>query len=777
MASKIIKTETTMLDAIKASLDEAARAGDGAGAPAAVLWTDADGQWKPALRALQAAIPYLYVLGPYRPDERSGPVIWLKCVIERVLPDAMPPADAVPILYLPNVSRQELRAAGDCPRDLLPLVELQYRGVVWHQRNGRDWTIDAFVTSEQGIGLDIASDAKTREAMYRSLPVLIVEPLTHLRGRRFHADDFDRLSVEDPVRDVLTWMNGPEQFQKAADKTRWDSFRSVCRGTYKFDPESDTPSVAASGILNADAAFEEVWKRFAEAPQLYPALYTIMGQAQARDLLARQDRNPAVNDREEAALRKELGAVTGKPHHEACAAISVLEKHHGLRRAWVWSRIDRAPLAIALKFLADLAKHASQPIQAASIAEMIKVYASGGWEADRAALESILKVRAPADVDLVGKVVKSLYAPWLDQTALNFQKLVSANEADFRALAKPVDGEQGACVLFADGLRFDVGGMLQEVLEARGAKVRVAHRIAPLPTVTATGKPFASPAHAMFEGTASTEDFAPVLSSTKQPVTAERLRQAMASQGVEIIEGGQIIMASNIAKGGWAEIGEIDSLGHKLNARLVDQIGREIEAIADRVMELLNAGWSRVQIVTDHGWLLMPGDLPKIELPPSLVARKGHRAAAVKGESLVKLPTYPWHWNPKVVVVSPPGIGVFYADIEYAHGGVTLQECVIPDIWVELGPQAHGAEIVKIDWKGMRCRISVKTEATGLKVDLRLKRNDPKSIAAEAKPVTKSGEVTLIVDDDSHEGAGAVVVVLDPAGKVLQHAATTIGEV
>ncbi len=777
MASKIIRTETTMVEAIKASLDFAARSGDGTVTPVAVLWTDADGQWMPALRALQAAIPYLYVLGPYRPEERTGPVIWLKCVIERVLPDCMPSADSVPILYLPKVSRQELRAGGDCPRDLMPLIELQYRGVAWHQRNGRDWTIDTFVVSEQGIGLDIAGDVRTREAMYRSLPVLVVEPLTHLRGRRLHADDFDRLSVEDPVRDVLTWMNGPEQFQKAADETRWSSFRSVCRETYKFDPATDTPSLAASGILNGDAAFEDVWKRFAEAPQLYPALYAVMGQAQARDLLARQERNPTVNDREEATLRKDLAVAVGKPHHEACAAVVALDQHHGVRRNWVWSRVGRAPIVISLKFLADLARRADKPISSPSITEMIEFYAAGGWEADRAALESILQVRAPADVDLVGKVVKALYAPWLDQTARNFQSLVSANATGFRELAQPVDGEKGACVLFADGLRFDVGGMLQEVLEARGAKVRVAHRIAPLPTVTATGKPFASPAHDMVEGTAITEDFAPVFSSTKQPVTAERLRQAMASQGVEIIEGGQMRMASNAGKGGWAEIGEIDSLGHKLNARLVDQIEREIEAIADRVMDLLNAGWGRVRIVTDHGWLLMPGDLPKVELPPSLVARKGHRAAAVKGDSIVKLPTYPWHWNPQVVVVSPPGIGVFYADIEYAHGGVTLQECVIPDILVELGQRAHGAEIVKIDWKGMRCRISVKTEATDLTVDLRLNRNDTKSIAAGAKVLTESGEVTIIVDDDSHEGAGAVVVVLDPAGKVLTYTATTVGEV
>jgi PglZ domain len=766
-----------MVEAIAASLDFAARGGDGVAAPVAVLWTDADGQWKPALQALQAAIPHLYVLGSFDPLNRTGPVIWLKCVIERALPEVKLPAEVVPVLYLPGVSRQELRAAGDCPRELLPLIELQYRGAVWHQRNGRDWTIDAFVTSEQGIGLDVGGDPRTREAMHRSLPVLIIEPLPHLRRRRLHADDFDRLSVEDPIRDVLSWMNSPDLFQKMADTTKWSSFRAVCKGKYKFDPESDTPVIVAAGILNGDQAFEELWRRFADTPGLYPNICSVMGQATARDLLARSDRNPLVNDREEATLRAALGAAATKPHHEACSAVIELERQHGVRRKWVWAAVDRAPLAMALESLADLAKRADKAISGSSIADMVQIYAQGGWEVDRAALESLLNVRAAIDVELIGRVVKALYAEWLDQTAHNFQKHVLTKDAEFRSLTKPVEAEQGACVLFADGLRFDVGGMLQEVLEGRGAKVRVGHRVAPLPTVTATGKPWASPAHKLFEGPATTEDFSPIISTSKQPVNAERLRKAMESQGVDVIEGGQVRMASNIAKGGWAEIGEIDSLGHKLNARLVDQIAREIEAIADRVMELLNAGWTRVRIVTDHGWLLLPGDLPKIEMPPSLVVRKGHRSAALKGESSVQLPTYPWHWNPQVVVVSPPGIGVFYADIEYAHGGVTLQECVVPDIIVELGHRDHGAEIVKVDWKGMRCRVSVKTDAKGLVVDLRLKRNDPKSIATEAKSVPESGDVTLIVEDDSHEGSGAVVVVLDPAGKVLHFAATTVGEV
>ena len=52
---------------------------------------------------------------------------------------------------------------------LQPLVELQYRGEVWHQRNGRDWTVEAFLVSEDGLDLDVARDTQTREAILRAI--------------------------------------------------------------------------------------------------------------------------------------------------------------------------------------------------------------------------------------------------------------------------------------------------------------------------------------------------------------------------------------------------------------------------------------------------------------------------------------------------------------------------------------------------------------------------------------------------------------------------------
>lgn len=172
----------TLLDAILASLEFARRSPDGVAPPAAMLWTDAGGQWRSLLPALRGVLPYLYNLGAYDPKNHAGPAIWLKCVVERVLPDVAPPAGVVPVLYLPRASRQNLRSGGDCPPAVQPLIEPQYRGALWHQKYGRDWTVEAFLSSEDGVGLDISLDNRTREAMVRALKVLATEPLASLTG-------------------------------------------------------------------------------------------------------------------------------------------------------------------------------------------------------------------------------------------------------------------------------------------------------------------------------------------------------------------------------------------------------------------------------------------------------------------------------------------------------------------------------------------------------------------------------------------------------------------
>jgi hypothetical protein len=765
-----------LLEALLASLEAALRSPEGVAPPVAVVWTDADGQWRPLIPALRAALPQFYTLGPYDPAARTGPVIWLKCIVDRTLPEVSPPEGVTAILYLADVDRQHLRAAGECPELLQPLVELQYRGAVWHQRGGRDWSVEAFLTSEHGLGLDVALNAATREAILRALPLLATEPLAGLRGRRLEAEDFDRLSIGDPVRDVLLWMSDPEAFRARCDAARWQTFRTVCMREFDLDPDQGGTEAAGQLLLHGGGKWDAVWQRFREAPRAYRGISALL-RSPVKDLFVAEERWPTVNADKEDALREELEALTALPHHDACERLLDLENEHRERRGWVWAELGESPLALALEPLARLARLARSPLGGATLPATIEAYVSDGWRCDRAALEAIAGSTSSGEGHLVSGVVRALYEPWLDKSACHFQTLAGPNGVELRKLAAGAGAERETCLLFADGLRFDVARLLHERLEARGVRARLSHRVAPFPTVTATAKPLACPASGAFRGEPTAENFTPVLSASGLPVTVQRLRDELAGTGVAVLGPDDARPPANAEHGGWSEIGQLDRLGHSLGARLTQQVETEVEAIAERVLALLEAGWSRVKVVTDHGWLLLPGGLPKVELPHYLVATRWTRCAAVRGESAVRVPEYAWHWNPHVRIASPPGVGSFLGGTEYSHGGVSVQECVVPELVVERGAERVRAEVQRVQWRGMRCRVTVATNAPNLRADIRLNWKQPgTSIVAAIKEVGAGGEASLAVADDTHEGAAAAVVVLDANGKVLDHQATTVGE-
>ena len=770
-------TAATLIDAIRESMAPSLRGPDGAEPPAALLWTDPDGQWRPLIPALMKALPELYELGDYAPAERRGPVIWLKCIVERTLPDAVPEAGATPVLYLPEVGLQTLRAADDCDAMLQPLVELQYRGAVWHQCNGRDWTVEAFLVSNDALGLDVARDAATRSAALRALPLLAAESVAALRGRRLEAEDFDRLSVGDPIRDLLTWMSDAEAFEAKSDPNTWMTFRDVCRREFAFDLETDGLRAAAEALASEGGKWNDVWRRFSDAPQLYPGIPAALRGVRHRDLLHSTDpsRQLDLNKDREDGLREALREAAGLPHADACERVAALDDEHRERRAWVWARIGESPYALALEPLGCLARAARREVDASSAEALAADYAAEGWRCDRAAIEALACLKPGALNDPVRNVVRALYEPWLDRAARRFQERLTAMD-DPGKCASGVDAEADTCILFVDGLRFDLGAMLGERLEARGVRVRLGHRIAPIPTVTATAKPLASPAHTACAGAASAEDFLPAVSGGGKPANAVQLRALMARQGIAILEANEMAMALDRGAGAWMETGEIDKLGHSLDSGLARQIDSEIDAVADRVDALLAAGWRRARVVTDHGWLLLAGGLPKVDLPPSLVETKWARCAAVRGESEPDVPTYPWYWDPLRRIASPPGIGAFRAGTEYAHGGVSLQECVVPDLIAERETTGAAARITSVDWRGMRCRVAIETGAQGVRVDLRLNRKQrDSSIVETVRAVDDAGGASLVVPDDEHEGAAALVVVLDEAGRVLDDRPTTVG--
>jgi hypothetical protein len=746
--------------------------------PVAVLWTDQDAAWRPVVSRLRTELPYLFTLGDYDPQTRTGPTIWLKCIVERTLPDA-PQPDVTPILYLPGVSRQELRAGGDCRPAYQPLVELLFRGRAWHQENGKDWSVEAFLVAEEGLGLDVARDTLTREAIARALPVLAATPLDGLRGRRIDAQDFDHLTVPDPVRDFLRWLSAPEVFRAGLDESRWQTFCQVCRSAFGVDPKDQDREAAAQRLVQGGGGWDDVWQRFAEAPRTYKGIAALLHQTNFASgrLLFDGSRVPQENDRCESELRAALQLAGGLPHLEASARVVALEREHGHRREWVWAALDETPLAEALLPLSRLAALVQVPAAGNSFDSLVAWYAADGWRADRAAIDSLALDEAPAVRSLVANVVRALYEPWLDSTARALQGYV---DHEGIALGHPPlksDAPGETCVLFADGLRFDIGVMLQEKLEARELLVQMASRLAPVPTATATAKPLASPVFDAMARDSVADDFTPVLVTTRQPASVVRLRDEMRRRGIDVMDGDDVHAPTGTNVVGWSERGHLDELGHKLGLDLPRHIDDELDVLVDRIAALLQCGWTRVRVVTDHGWLLLPGGLPKVVLPPSLTATKWARCATVRGESHPEVPVLPWYWNPEVRIACPPGIGSFIAGAQYAHGGVSLQECVVPELTVERGAEVVRATITDTQWRGMRLRVRASTSVPGLRVDLRTNAKQPgTSLVASVKDLDASGEASLVVSDDKHEGAAAVIVVLDRGNNILDRRPTTVGE-
>lgn len=779
------KPITSLLDAIEVSLAHAGRynAGDTA-KPAAILWTDADTQWQPLIPLLQGRIPQLLVLGDYAPADRRGPAVWLKCVIAGVIPEYRFPDTVVPVIYMPGVSRQTLRSGEECPDALKPLAELHYRGAVWTQKNGKDWTVEAFLVSEEGIGLDVSKDAATRAAMLGSLVALAEAPLSLLRGKRLEAEDFDRLVIDDQPRDLLTWLGDPDVTRRRWDAAKWSAFCSRCRADYGFDPVKDGETAGGErlGMCKQDRnpAWEAVWARFNDAPAVFPGVVDLLKRSKPSGLVFVKETWPDENDEAENRLRNELFAFDGLAHAEARRKIEALEKEHGARRTWVWSRLGRSALANSLNYLALLGQKTATKLGGDTADEMGRLYAEGAFVADEAAMRAIAAVKSASDFRAVQIAVRSLYLPWLEAAAEHFQKLVAKSPLPPKGKQEEIAAAAGHCLLFADGLRFDIGQRLASKVEERGLRVTRRQRWAALPTVTATAKPAASPVVSDIAGGELPESFAPEVAATKQSLTTDRFRKLLMEAGYEVLAGHDTGTPGRPNARAWAEAGQIDKLGHDLQGKLASHLDSEVDALVERIMGLIDAGWRTIRVITDHGWLLLPGGegLPKADLPSYLTASKWARCAAIKGTSKVSVPTAEWHWHTSRSFATAPGIHCFGAGNEYAHGGLSIQECLIPDLLIEPAgaASAGAASIGDVQWLGMRCRVVVVPADTSLTIDIRTKPNDPSSsIAASTKSLDVEGRAGLIVADDGLSGTAAVLVVLDSAGRVIGRKPTTVG--
>lgn len=745
-----MKNPTTVLAALVARLKEQAKRFNPAleTAPVAILWTDEKREWEAVLPQIKAALPELHDLGAYDPNSRTGPGVWLRMVADGQAGNVG--AGETAILYLPGVGngqlRTDLRGLKDDPQ-LAPLAELQYRGAFWRQENGKDWTLRAFCESKRGgLGLKVAGNQETVQALKAAMPKLLLQNLQALEAQTIDERYLSDLINPAPDETVLRWLTAPVVIQQEKGDA-WTSFVSTTRTRFGVDLARGVMEVAQRILASkAGDAEHPLWEKYAAHWHSYPDAYAVFESIPPPDLFVGAERYPRENAADEKRLAEDLLKAAALAPIAAAEAVLALEAKHATRRDYLWAVQGRAPLAMALAHLASVAKAFQEPLAGGDTMAAAQHYAEHGWRVDAAA-RAAMAIAQQAELEKpIYAVLQALYRHWLERQAEGFQALVKQGGYPPWSLPEVPDG---TVVLFVDGLRLDLARELEALLGVEnGLSVALEAGFTSIPSVTSSGKVWVSPVSKLAQG-GNGVGFEPKL--PKGVYTADKLRKAMEAEVFAVVDTENPSFAYGK---GWAEFpGDIDSDGHNKGLKLARAVGAHLDDLAKTVRRLISVGWKQVWVVTDHGWLLLPGGLPKAELPAKLTETKWGRCAVLKDAAADNhWLVLPWSFDAAVRVALAPGISAFSTGREYDHGGLSLQESVVP--WLRIqrtGPVAGQPRLVSVTWNTRKTIGSVTaTDAAGLTLTVERLGSaigDPTNIGADGKGRVVFEEVDDLVGE------------------------------
>jgi hypothetical protein len=746
--------------------------------PEVILWPDPESQWKDVIPTLQHELPELLTYGQYNPAQKSGPAIWVKCMVARLLPEADWSEDSVPIIYLPGISKSDLRKVETAVFDLQPLLEYQYTGNLFLQENGKEWTVLAFMENVQhGLGIKVQKDNSTKQALKKALSSIFMEKDAFLNKSQIDAGFLNTMVFPEINESILQWMIQGDTFLNTMDISKKAVFTELCKGQFDFVLDVKNIKEIALKLGSQSGNWKNVWQLYANNPKKYPQIEGLLRQAKPADLgiglySLPGESWPQVNEIEESKLAAALQSLTKMDIPKAFTKLGELENNHRVRRDWIWAELDKSPLAISLSYLLQLAGNSQRSFGNFTLEQLEIYYKDEGCNVDLYMRKALQAVKSSKDKEIVSGVIRLFYKPWLESITDRFQKLVEENPGVFTE--QTAKEETFDFVLFVDAFRYELAKEFIQKLEkdSPGIKSFLYPSWSAIPSLTPTAKASVSPIVGLVSVNSDCREFRPQLKNTKD-LSTSAFRDALKTQGFEYLS-----KVSDIESGKkyWMEIGDIDTKGHQEQSALVRRVDELFDQIMEALDEIFDKGYQKVKIVTDHGWLLLPGGLPKTQLYADLAETRWGRCALIKEGAVTPLLHLPWRWNPSIFIAYAPGISFFKANEEYAHGGISIHECLIPEIILESKSKPRDNAFIKsVKWVNLRCNVETEHAPDGYQLDVRTKATDEHSSIVISKNNVIAGNKGRVMVSEDAEGKAATILLLDSHGVIMDKKLTTIG--
>jgi hypothetical protein len=514
-------------------------------------------------------------------------------------------------------------------------------------------------------------------------------------------------------------------------KLRAVTLRYVLAGEFRSDLSCPPPAcldgVPSPKTKGEEAALRELAKRLRTSfPDAYPAVADRVEQ----DLGLHEAIVPvaclgAIDTFrcEERALLAHCAGLTASQDFEAVLQL-VLQREGSF---WLTRDVTRRALWDAYRRMAELGREARSAREAVSsfigdLHAWTAAYAGpDGWHRlDRAqrrletwvaSIEGELEERALA-------VVRGAYDDACDAMARGFSRAFAAAEwaptgsaqqtnifSELVAMApKPV------AYFLVDAMRFEMGMELSERFPG-SAEVSVRHALGALPSITPVGmaalQPGASGSFSVVEqggklgaridGTflcdlASRKKFASARVPQLVDLSLDELLSLTPTRLARKIEGAEVLVVRSQ---------EIDQAGENTNTRQARRVMDDVLGdIARAVQKLAKQGVEQSVVAADHGHLFFASDRDesmRIDPPGGQQVDLHRRCWIGRGGSTppacTRVAASALGYDSDLDFVFPIGTGVFRAggDLAYHHGGISLQEVVIPVLTIRLAAETRSA--------------------------------------------------------------------------------------